>query len=149
MFAKSVRTAIVGAAGVALSLAVATGSAQAAPVASGAPAVSSAGQSAATSSRVYLGRVAEGGDHNYSVNVSAGTYTVEYVASYAVVENTYVDASKPHIVPLPDGLYLGQTTATATKPGDTPTFTLTAGVHKITSQAVWLYGTSDVYLVKK
>jgi hypothetical protein len=100
------------------------------------------------SSRVYLGTYFDNALHDYSVDVSAGSYVVEYDWSVGGGVNTWVDATHPQWVPLPSGTYLGQTYGGAGWVTDSKAFSLTAGKHLISSDSPELRGPVDVYLVR-
>ncbi len=95
---------------------------------------------------IYLGTYNSNHSHSYLPKVRAGSYVVEYTFSLGGAMNTWIDATQPHIVPLPSGRYLGQVGGGSEQTVDTTAFSLTAGTHRITVQSPELYGPVKVYL---
>ena len=143
MFTTTIRAAALGTTAAGLVLAGAS-TATAAPPAG--PVAQHHTSQTPAAKRILLGTFFDNSDHNYVRTVRAGTYRVQYAFTVGGAMNTWIDATQPHIVPLPGGRYLGQVGGGADQTVTTPVFTLSAGTHRITSQSPELYGPVTVYL---
>ena len=143
MFTTTIRAAVLATAAAGLVL---TGASTAGATPPAGPAAQHHTIKTPAARRILLGTFSDNGDHNYFPTVRTGTYRVQYAFTVGGATNTWIGATQPHIVPLPNGRYLGQVGGGADQTVTTPVFTLNAGTHRITSQSPELYGPVTVYL---